>query len=704
MTSLRSFSAPLRSSSAALRSSSAALRLGIALALLAACDGPPPTTRDGGMDADLPLDGSIFPDGTVFCETDEDCDDGVGCTEDVCLSIGSCRNSVIPAACDDGVFCNGAERCDPTRGCMPPISRETCNDDDVCTIDRCDEATDRCAHFPRDLDEDGDVDFFCAGGGDCDDRDSTVSSMNSEVCADFIDNDCDGEIDEADCGAPPYDTCDDPLDVSAGGFFLIDTTGSNADYPTTCGGSGRRDLVATFTLEEARSVRIEGEGDFFTVTLALRSDCDDMAAEIACESGFPGMIRRRSLEPGTYYVLASSSVVGEIGLTVSFGEPVDPATNDLCATPVAIDPAVSPTVSGSFAEVGDEATTRCGFSGSPDLFYTFTTTAEQDVEITALSSTGESLTWSLRPDCAGADLRCVYGAPAMGRVHQLPMGTYIVVVEGPSWADVDFTLDVRFHPPSPPPPGDTCASPLPVTLGTPVAGTLLDKQDDLDVSCGFRYRDVVHTFTLDADSDVTVELDAGVFANMSIRRSCEGPAEVRCASGSPPRARLRNMTAGTYYVIAESSRASSYTLSVDATTPPTVPVEVADNDSCPSAHEVPATGGLFHGSTAAPLVNDYTTALCGSSAGSSDAAYRLSLTSRQRVVMSTEGSSFDTVLHVHRDACTSGAELYCDDDGGDGSTSLIDRVLDPGTYFIIVDGYSSASSGEYYLEVMVSDP
>ena len=691
MTSLRCFSARF----------STALAV---LAIVAGCDGPPPTTRDAGMDADLDLDATIFPDGTVFCDTDEDCDDGVGCTADSCLPTGTCRNAVIPAACDDGVFCNGAERCDPTRGCMPPIGRETCNDDDVCTIDRCDEETDRCEHFPRDLDEDGDVDFFCEGGGDCDDRDRTVSSMNSEVCGDFIDNDCDADVDESECGAPPYDTCADPLDVSAGGFFLIDTTGSNADYPTSCGGSGRRDLVATFTLEEARSVMIEGEGDFFTVTLALRTDCEASASEVACESGFPGIIRRRSLEPGTYFVLASSSVVGEIGLEVTFGEPIAPATNDLCATPIAIDPATAPTVSGSFAEVGDQAVTSCGFSGSPDLFYTFTTTAEQDVEITALSTTGESLTWALRPDCAGADLRCVYGSPAMGRVHQLPMGTYIVMVEGPSWADVDFTLDVRFLPPTPPPPGDTCASPLPVTVGTPAVGTLIDKQDDIDVSCGFRYRDVVHSFTLDAASDVTVELDAGVFGNMSIRSTCEGPAEVRCVSGSPSRARLRNMAAGTYYVIAEASRASGYTLRVDATTPPTVPVDVTGNDDCSSAHDVPATGGLFHGALGAPLLNDYTTALCGSSASGTDAAFRLVLTSSRRVVMSTEGSAFDSVLHVHRDTCTSGSELYCDDDGGEGSTSLLDRVLDPGTYFIIVDGYSATSAGEYYLEVTVSDP
>src|SRR5690606_21412132 len=263
-----------------------------ALSLLGlGCDGPLPTQRDAGVDAGLDLDARVFPDGTVFCETDADCDDGVSCTEDSCLAAGICRNAVQPSACDDGVFCNGREICDPQRGCLPAPVRETCNDDNVCTIDRCDEETDSCEHFPRDLDGDGDVDFFCvpAGeeGGDCDDRDPTVSSLRSEVCDDFVDNDCDGEIDEGECGGPPNDVCADPLDISAGGSFLLNTSGANPDYTTSCSTVMRRDLVASFTLTEARSVSIEGQGEFFTVYLSLRSECDDLASEIACQSGFP---------------------------------------------------------------------------------------------------------------------------------------------------------------------------------------------------------------------------------------------------------------------------------------------------------------------------------------------------------------------------------------------------------------------------------
>jgi hypothetical protein len=664
---------------------------------------------DGGPDADAGTDGGLTDTGVFAdagsgtpCEVDEDCNDGVSCTNDSCGPTGFCRNAVDATLCDDGVFCNGVERCDPRRGCQPPQVRETCNDDDVCTIDRCDEATRSCIRTPRDLDFDGDSDWFCAGGGDCDDTNPAVSSLINEVCADGIDNDCDEGIDEATCGRPRYDVCEDPLDVSAGGFFLLNTSGAGADYSVSCAGGGRPDLVARFTLTEERSVEIVGEGPFFTVALALRTECRSAVSELACQSGFPGRLQRRSLPAGTYYVIASGSTTGEIGLTVRFGPPIPPPTNDACASP--IDVSAGGTFTESFVEVSDDVTTSCGFGGSPDLVYVLTTTEERDVAVTAQTPTGESLAWALRSTCeAGTDLRCVYGGPAEGRVYRVPAGTYYLIVEGPTYVAPDVRVSVQLLEPTTPPVGDTCADPIALTLGATYTGTLIDKQDDLEVSCGFRYRDAVHRITLDAPSDLLVELTAGTFANVSVRPTCEGSfTELRCTSGGPARARLRNVAAGTYWIIAESWRPSGYTLRVEAS-PPTATVDVSGNEDCATAYMVPPTGGLFRGTTAT-LRNDYGTSMCGGSATSNDAAFVLTLTERRRVVLSTDGSAFDTVLHVHRGTCTTGAELHCDDDGGDGSTSVIDRVLDAGTWFVIVDGFGSSSFGEYLLEVTVTAP
>jgi hypothetical protein len=103
------------------------------------------------------------------------------------------------------------------------------------------------------------------------------------------------------------------------------------------------------------------------------------------------------------------------------------------------------------------------------------------------------------------------------------------------------------------------------------------------------------------------------------------------------------------------------------------------------------------------MINDYTTSSCGAGASAGDAVFRLDLTASKRVIASTAGSAYDTVLHVHEAACASGAERYCDDDGVDGLASLIDRTLTPGSWYFVVDGWGTYT-GAYYFELTVSDP
>jgi len=50
-------------------------------------------------------------------------------------------------ACDDGVFCNGREVCDPVAGCQPGAPLQL-SDDVECTTDVCDELSDAIVHTP----------------------------------------------------------------------------------------------------------------------------------------------------------------------------------------------------------------------------------------------------------------------------------------------------------------------------------------------------------------------------------------------------------------------------------------------------------------------------------------------------------------------------------------------------------------------------
>lgn len=84
--------------------------------------------------------------------------------------------------------------------------------------------------------------------------------------------------------------------------------------------------------------------------------------------------------------------------------------------------------------------------------------------------------------------------------------------------------------------------------------------------------------------------------------------------------------------------------------------------------------------------------------------YELDVPKRQRVTLELE-AQFDSVLYVRRDVCDDeSAEVDCNDDapGGSRNRSRIERVLEPGRYFVFVDGYN-LEMGPYKLTVSTSD-
>jgi len=93
------------------------------------------------------------------------CNDGVGCTVDVCNEgTDSCTNTPNHATCNDGLFCTGIESCHAVNGCQPGVF--PCNDGVACTVDNCNEATDSCGSTENDANcDDG---LFCNGAEMCD--------------------------------------------------------------------------------------------------------------------------------------------------------------------------------------------------------------------------------------------------------------------------------------------------------------------------------------------------------------------------------------------------------------------------------------------------------------------------------------------------------------------------------------------------------
>lgn len=652
------------------------------------------------------------------CVEDAQCDDGIDCTEDSCDDeLDRCRFHPVDATCDNGVECDGAEVCAQTLGCVagPPKS---CDDANVCTIDRCDEPTGSCEHTLRDADGDGDVDIHC-GGGDCNDVDPEVSSLEEEVCDNDVDDDCDTTIDEAACATPMNDTCADPVVVTGSGSFALSTFGASAQYPTTCTPPGAaNDVVMAIVLPDGEplDVRLAARTATAQVSTALAAECGNAATEIACGPTYAtpsgdnvSKLRVRSLAGGTTYPVYVTTILGDaVAVDVELLPATSAPTNETCGTAAPLTLGVPFEV--EIVDATEDQVTECA-SVTGELVYELVLDQPSDVQVfgNSMDDDGFVSLSLLGGTCADPsdEIACHTGATASLYRHSLPAGTYYLAVSAtaPTRASVNVTLSA----PTPAPLIDTCETApdaVPLVANSIDYGTL---QDDHKLSCFQNAPDAAFALAVDEPTDFLFvnRLAGGDSAAMSFGGlACDEAAEVACAAGgnNPLRLRRRNVQPGEYRVITESLQAFPQELTVHARShAPTQLVPFSDD--CTDVLTIPSGGGFFQGNTS--NVSADFSAGCDADGqppnGAKDQLLKLVLAAPKRVVLDMSGSGYDTMLSVRQGTTCPGVEvpLSCTAAIG-GIASFRDLELPAGTYFIQIDGLAS-DFGPWSLDVFVED-
>lgn len=143
--------------------------------------------------------------------------------------------------CNDGLFCNGAERCAPrdifanSCGCTWSAS-VACVGEQV-----CDEVANACRPCDTDADGDGSIAAEC-GGSDCDDADADRFGGNTEICdATNHDEDCNpatfGTLDDDGDGEVSAQCCNGSgADLRCGLDCDDSRAGVNVNSPEVCNG------------------------------------------------------------------------------------------------------------------------------------------------------------------------------------------------------------------------------------------------------------------------------------------------------------------------------------------------------------------------------------------------------------------------------------------------------------------------------------
>ncbi len=593
-------------------------------------------------------EGACVPSGPQ-CPAEADCRARACGPDPVCgISCGECDPE---QHCEDGLCRDPEPDCPAVADC----SGRACGPDPVCGIScgACG-ANERCqagACRP--------VDPGCPASAECGDLACGPDPICGISCGECGPEE---ECNAGRCESLPRDACRPPEGEM--GLSAVDSVLA-ADlnvYTGSCGGRGP-EQVWILRAERAGCHRVSTAGSSFDTVLYVRTSCTDAATELACNDDSGGVQSALEFEAEagrSYAIFVDGYDALEVG---AFHLQVEDCT------PVPACPEI--------ADCGDRV---CG----PD-------------PVCGLSC-GE----------CGADEQC----SAAGACEALP-------------------------------PDHACDLARPMDhWGDDYRGTTVGAFSTERGSCAGRGPEAVWAFALDAAGCVRLSTAGSAYDTvLHVRRDCgDAASEVACnddAAGLQSAVEVEAEAEQTYWVFVDGyseNSAGEYSLSIEPCEPPppTCPDDaqcgdrvcgpdpvcglscgacglrercddggqcVAAADACEAAQWLGAFGAQPGNTTGAFATQQ------GSCAGRGpEQVWGFALAEPACIRLSTEGSSFDTVLHVRREVCGDvAAEVGCNDDAV-GLQSVVELQAEADVaYWVFVDGYAAANQGDYVLTVSPCD-
>jgi hypothetical protein len=533
----------------------------------------------------------------------------------------------------------------------------------------------------------------------------------------------------------PAGTMSRCADLNDGRPHTIVFTGFTTGIPSSCEGMGTGagpDGVVPLTLTRPSSdvtiTNMPTGGASAVLTLYRPNGCGVAAQEAACANTSTmggNTLRAANLPPGTYWVQVSSNSGAATIVQATVAASPPRVMGDACPG-VAVRPDMGPTTLSTmgFAANGDYGTSCSGGNtGNGDAVFTFTTTAARDVTVDVSATGGAAISAELTRTCGDrmtAVPMCTTGNPARRLYRNLPAGTYYVTVAYGTGTR-SLIASVTTAAATPPATADTCPGAA-LVAGTPNAvpvsqltpGTAM-------VACQTGIvGDAAWAFAAPAaGNDVLVNVAASNGnVGFQVQRPCGGTNVGACVgSAASIWQRYTGLTPGAAHAIVAATNATTGTVTATYRTVPTpTSAMVTSNNTCMTAQNVPAAGGIFRGSTAMsnvrtgpgaggtiPLPTGCAATTC---LGARTVFYRLALTARSRVVATMTGQmGFDTLLFIRGGTTCPGDNVMnaCNDDRI-GLNSQVDTTLNPGTYWVLASGCGATQQGSYTLDVAVLPP
>ena len=505
-------------------------------------------------------------------------------------------------------------------------------------------------------------------------------------------------------------TCEQPFELALGSTARGDTSDGDAALVGSCVSGDAPEHVYAFTLEQRSQVQIVLNSTF-DGALYLQGACGQSRSELGCNDDAPTTSRSElnaSLEVGTYFVVVDGfgGAAGTYDLAVS-ASPLQ-SVAELCAGATLLQSGQP--VAGSTTGAPDSFQATCaGQARSGDRVYAIDVAQRSRLRVRMQSTFDGAL--HVRRECADPSSELLCNDDFRDTQHSLVTATvdpgrYFVFADGYATGAVgDYSITADLGAANGVGgPGDTCATATAFVPGQDVSVDTFSAADDLAGSCGGQGSpDVVYRIELRSRTRLRATFASAEFAPVVYlqRATCgAGSIEEFCvdANGTAAGPIDRTLAPGTYFLVVDGESASSFgqaqlSLQLDDLG--------ALETSCRQAPTL-RPGRQVTGDTTAST--DRFQATCGGSTQSPDLVYRLQLRRTQRVRISSEQTDFDGAIYVRRDCTDGNTEVACNDDAGDNRHSMIETVLEAGSYFFFVDGFGTGQQGHFTLDVDVSNP
>jgi len=231
-----------------------------------------------------------------------------------------------------------------------------------------------------------------------------------------------------------------------------------------------------------------------------------------------------------------------------------------------------------------------------------------------------------------------------------------------------------------------------------VEGDTFAAKDDVPISCApTGGADVIYRLDLARRSRVTARLVGDESSHaLAFERTCgERTTEMACGLLVD-----RVVDPGPYFLVVDGARAESLgRFALAYRVRDMVDVEAACARVPALAFQHKETG------TTAGAADKFSTA-CGVrslSQGAPDRVYRFKVPRRMTVLLTLETQGFRGVLSLRRVCSEDPSELKCAEASDDASTVSLMTILDPGTYYAVVDGVGPKAQGAFTLRWEGSD-